>query len=153
MNRILAVLLSLVSTGCSLPQFIEYPSEAIIIQYFEQENVCVVVGASRFQAGDTSWISHYCHKQILKAAFCYIGVGDTISILDSYRIRPAEVTEETIADTLYQVYHYGSSECCTCNYAIFSKGILGTIDHPVDYFKVYTFHGRIKKVVGHFIYS
>lgn len=61
---------------------------------------------NRSQKWETTWIAHWCKEPIVQAKYCYISIDDSISILASNLILPDTITEQTVNDTLYQVYMY-----------------------------------------------
>ena len=151
----LFIIVFVIIQGCSLlkPPFVFISSETTIIQYFEDENVCLIIGKNIINVSDTSWIAHWCEEPIEQAKFCYINIDDSLSILVSNKILPDTIIEQTVNDTLYQVYRYIPYPCCTCNYEI-QKSIWGNnIFRPIYYFEIFVLNNLIKKIRAVYCYS
>lgn len=143
-------------SGCYLPVYLEYSSKLTFIQYFKDQNVCVVVGSKRFADKDTSWIDERClhdNRAIIDAQKAYLDINDSSALvdllIDSLKVS-ASRSCEILDDTVYYVYYFAPSPCCVCNYAFL--GHSGPL-RWLHGFWIITRGGRIMHIVGIPFYS
>ena len=143
-------------SGCYLPEYLEYSSESTFIQYFEDQNVCVVIGGERLADGDTSWVDERClqeHRGIIGAQKVYLDINDSSALvdllIDSLHVKQWSRSCEILDDTIYYVYYFVPSRCGACNYSASPSGRLLWLHG----FWITTQGGRIVKIVGIRSYS
>jgi len=146
----------LLFSGCYHPEYLEYSSDLTFIQYFKDQNVCVVVGSKRFADSDTLWVDERClhdNRAIIDAQKVYLDINDSSALvdllIDSLKVSAWSRSCEILNDTVYYVYYFAPSSCCVCNYALGQSGRLRWLHG----FWIITRGGRIMHIVGIPFYS